>query len=239
MYKKSEDDSYEWGSGLFIDCETQKYPRIAVSDSLSKVVNYINDNKWYPWIVPEAVEWLENNLTSEMVGVEFGAGLSTGWFCKKLKFLHTFECNKNWAMGILDKISDDHNLNSKWYLHFINCDWNKDGDSNRWYIKNNHHIRSDEELSLMEQRFMGYNIEENIDFCFVDGSVRYETFLKSIEMIQDREGAIMCVDNSEKPHRKKYLDNEVPKSWKKIEFINTTLGNNVEMGSKTTIFIVA
>ena len=213
-------------------------PQVAKADPAEKVSQILERNDWYPWIVPEAVSWLEERLNETMVGVEFGAGLSTGWFCKRLKFLHTFECSHNWATQVLEKISQDHNLNFKWYLHFINCDWNKDSEGNRWYIKNNHHHRGEEELKEMEQRFLGINFPEKIDFCFVDGSVRYETFLKSIELLKNQPGAILCIDNTEKPHRAKYVENEAPVGWEKIEFINADSSNGVAAGSKTTIFVV-
>jgi len=210
---------------------------IAVSeDDPSKVSNVLQQN-WYPWLVPEAVTWLENNLNQNMVGVEFGGGLSTGWFCERLKFLHTIECSTNWAVGLMLKISQDPNLNNKWYLHYINCDWNKDSEGNRWYFKNNHHLRPLAEIEYMEERLKDINFEHRIDFCLVDGSVRYETFKKSIELIKDNPGAILCVDNTEKEHRAKYVNSEVPSSWTKIEFVNKE-DSSVESDSKTTIFIV-
>jgi len=212
-------------------------PKIAKQDPLEKVNSILKQN-WYPWIVPEAVEWLEENLNNTMMGVEFGGGLSTGWFCQRLKFLHTIECSTNWSIGLMSKIAIDDLLNYKWYLHYINCDWNKDSEENRWYMKNNNHKKSNSMLEIMETRLTEFKIDHKIDFCSVDGSVRYETFLKSKELIKDNPGAILCIDNTEKPHRAKYVDTEVPKSWKKFEFINEKQHNNVEKGSKTTIFVV-
>lgn len=40
-----------------------------------------------PWLSTGAIEWLNENLTSDMVGVEYGAGSSTIWFAKRLRKL--------------------------------------------------------------------------------------------------------------------------------------------------------
>ena len=212
--------------------------RKAHADSLEKVAAVL-DEGGHPWLVPAAAEWLEDNLDENMIGVEFGGGLSTGWFCRRLKFLHTVECSTNWAVGLINRISGDHSISNKWFLHYINCDWNKDSDGNRWYIKNHHDARPDHELEQMEARLRELQINQKIDFCLVDGSVRYETFLMAKRMLEGNKGAILCVDNTEKPHRAKYVDSEVPKTWKKIEFVNENPHDKVELGSKTTIFVVS
>jgi hypothetical protein len=232
MISKSLKQKVDWD--LTPRPETSK--EVATQDSMMKVASVL-EKPWFPWLVPSSAEWLDNNLAPHMMGVEFGGGLSTGWFCERLKFLHTVECSTNWAMGLMHRISQEPNLNSKWYLHYINCDWNKDSEGNRWYIKNNHHLRNPVELNSMEERLKDIHFEHPVDFCLVDGSVRYETFKKSIELIKDNPGAILCVDNTEKEHRAKYVNSEVPDSWEKLEFVNEEAGS-VEQGSKTTIFVV-
>lgn len=200
-----------------------------------KEVDSILQSNTGPWIVAEAVNYLHESLTKEMVGVEFGAGCSTTWFCERLKYLHTFECSQHWAVGTLNRVTKDPNINNKWCLHYSNCDWNKDSLGNRWFIKNGHHLRTKKEMDAMEDHFMGFSFNSKIDFCFVDGSIRYDTYVKSLELLSKNEGAILCIDNSEKPHRAKYVDELTPTKWEKLEFVNND-SNDVEAGSKTTIF---
>ncbi len=51
----------------------------------------------YPWLHPEAVEYLEGLLTPEMRVLEHGAGGSTLWFAERVKEVVTLEHNPEWA----------------------------------------------------------------------------------------------------------------------------------------------
>ena len=115
MINEGEKQKVDWNFSQ----NTNELPKLAVQDSMHKVAEVLQKD-WFPWLVPAAVEWLEDNLTPQMMGVEFGGGLSTGWFCERLNFLHTVECSTNWAMGLMHRISQEPNLSPKWYLHYIN-----------------------------------------------------------------------------------------------------------------------
>ena len=49
-----------------------------------------------PWLSPEAVRILSENLRSSDVGLEFGSGRSTIWFAQRVGFLTSVEHNPEW-----------------------------------------------------------------------------------------------------------------------------------------------
>jgi predicted O-methyltransferase YrrM len=49
-----------------------------------------------PWLSPEAVRILSENLRSSDVGLEFGAGRSTIWFAQRVGYLTSVEHNPDW-----------------------------------------------------------------------------------------------------------------------------------------------
>jgi predicted O-methyltransferase YrrM len=49
-----------------------------------------------PWLSPEAVRILSENLRTSDVGLEFGSGRSTLWFAQRVGFLTSVEHNPEW-----------------------------------------------------------------------------------------------------------------------------------------------
>ena len=69
--------------------------------------------KWYhpsksdkfpstPWLHPNAIEYLESILKSDMQVMEFGGGGSTLWFADKVKQVITCEPDHNWFEKLFD-----------------------------------------------------------------------------------------------------------------------------------------
>ncbi len=50
----------------------------------------------HPWLAPDAIAWLEQNLRPDMCGFEWGSGRSTLWFAKRLQHLTSIESNAAW-----------------------------------------------------------------------------------------------------------------------------------------------
>src|SRR5215216_6229002 len=51
----------------------------------------------YPWMATGAVEHVSSLLDRNMVGVEWGGGASTPYWCERLRILHTFEADRGFA----------------------------------------------------------------------------------------------------------------------------------------------
>ena len=195
-----------------------------------------------PWITRGALKWLDEHLNEEMVGIEYGAGGSTPWLCRRLKVLYTYESNPKWAASTLLTMSQDIEMMRKWRLHFVNCNWNLDSTGRRWYIKGGHADTTSEETMIeMENDFL-LNPSREINFAFIDGSIRYRSFVNAMELLREKPGSIICVDNSEKPHRRIYLDQLIPKHWKEYSFENKAntddFDQSLEVGGVTSIFVV-
>jgi len=53
-----------------------------------------------PWLVVEAVRWLEGWLKGGMVAFEWGAGGSTVWLAQRVKHLASVEHNPEWRIAV-------------------------------------------------------------------------------------------------------------------------------------------
>lgn len=119
----------------------------------------------WPWLVREAVLYLDNLLTKESVGLEFGSGRSTIWFAKRIKKLISIEHDKNW----FDKIESE--------------------------IKKQNINNIDYRLKTEKKYTDIFNeIKDNsLDFVLVDGLLRDVCVKKSIPKIKN--GGLLIIDN--------------------------------------------
>ena len=53
-----------------------------------------------PWLTPAVVQTLDNHLTKQMSGLEFGSGRSTVWFARRLGRLTSVEHSVNWFVKV-------------------------------------------------------------------------------------------------------------------------------------------
>lgn len=60
-----------------------------------------------PWVSKSAIIRLQDLLTTDMRGLEWGSGASTLWYSQRLKELHTYEHNESWFLKLKDHI-DNH-----------------------------------------------------------------------------------------------------------------------------------
>lgn len=136
-------------------------------------------NTWYyyklhpdePWLTQDAIKILDNLLSKNDVGIDFGSGRSTLWFAERLKKLYSIEGNKGWY----DKVN-----------HLIT----KSGFNNieYQYIKNEN---ASPEYS--SDYLKVYEKEASFDFVLVDGIYRYEPADMAIDKLQS--GGLLVIDN--------------------------------------------
>lgn len=60
--------------------------------------------KELPWLTPESILWLDNNLTKDMTVLEFGSGGSTLFFSKRTKFVTSFESEGEWFDKVFETL---------------------------------------------------------------------------------------------------------------------------------------
>lgn len=58
-----------------------------------------------PWLCPGAIEFCEQHLTRDMIGLEFGSGRSTAWFAKRLGRLTSIEHDRAWYERVRQKLA--------------------------------------------------------------------------------------------------------------------------------------
>ena len=66
---------------------------------------YENRHPDHPWLAPDAIAWLDQNLRPKMRGFEWGSGRSTLWFARRLAHLISIESDAAWFAQVQQKIT--------------------------------------------------------------------------------------------------------------------------------------
>jgi hypothetical protein len=129
-----------------------------------------------PWLVPEAVRFLDNWLVSSDMGFEWGSGRSTTWFAKRTMHLSSVESSKDWFNRVRATI-DNQGLTNVQY-RFCCTDGIEEsvaGDSD--YVNAIEGIPND-----------------SLDYVLVDGWARDYCTLASLGKL--KIGGILVIDNA-------------------------------------------
>lgn len=196
------------------------------------------------WIVDEAASYLERVCDLQTLNVlEFGAGASTVWFCRRAKRINTVEASAQWASLVLSVLAKDYPQSlPKLALKFVNAEFNCDLEFNKWYVSDSLLNCEDGNLLDLANRYAEIDEKEDFDLIFIDGSVRAFCLREAVRYLNGRKNREpdaqlwLVVDNSEKPWRADYIDQLVPKDWERVDFINNNVDSAVEYGSQTTIW---
>jgi len=157
-----------------------------------------------PWLPVEAIEFLENNLSSSGIGFEFGSGSSSFWFSKLTSKLYSIESDISWHKMMLGLAEENSITNIKFSC--ISCDmlpiWDNDTEIGGGY-------------DLYSNKITEYDF--NFDYILVDGVARSLCIKNSISKINP--GGFLIIDNAERPAYWESMKN-IPSSWDKYEFVN-------------------
>ena len=169
-----------------------------------------------PWLTRDSITVLSKILKSNFIGLEWGCGSSTVWFCEKIKFLYTIEHNKEWA-EVVEKYINEERIDfiNKWKLFLIEED----------EIYCNNQIYLDCNRKSRKEYVLAENVPNNLDFICIDGRARVGCINTAVLKIKE-EGGVLVLDNSE---RKEYYPNSISNGWEKIKTDNGVW--------KTTIWI--
>lgn len=138
-----------------------------------KLMIYEKKNPNTPWLTPQAIEFLDNWLSSNDKGFEWGSGRSTLWLGKRVKELVSIEHNREWYEKIKGEINQVK----------INVDYNYcpvDNDSGAFLY-----------VSSIKKYEDGY-----FDFILIDGKHRDRCAMLSLDKI--KKGGIIIIDNAER-----------------------------------------
>lgn len=75
---------------------------------VGRLQNWIYEKRHpdHPWLAPDAIAWLEQNLHPDMRGWESGSGRSTLWFAKRLAHLTSIESDAAWFAQVTRMVAD-------------------------------------------------------------------------------------------------------------------------------------
>ena len=163
-----------------------------------------------PWLTPDAVKLLDDALSIEMCGLEFGSGNSTVWFARRLGKLTSVEHSLDWFTNVIRQLANG-------------------GLENIDYI-----LREDPgEYVSASLKFT----DGSLDFVLVDGIERGKCALTSLPKV--KQGGILVIDDSHRylpgksraPLARKPDDGPADEDWTQFmaetmdwEFVWTTNG---------------
>ncbi len=139
-------------------------PRASLSFLLQKIFNY---RPYLPWISYTAISRVNKLLQPNWKVVEFGSGMSTIWFARRVGFVHSIEHNEAWYIEVSGLLKKQNLTNVKYDR------------------RNSNEVYSD--LSDYPDQFF--------DFCLVDGINRLACVENVIPKI--RAGGFIYLDNSD------------------------------------------
>lgn len=150
-----------------------------------------------PWLSPSSVRFLKNYLTNEMVGLEFGSGISTLFIAPKVKQLISVEHNKEWFEMISIRFKNEG---------ITNVDY-------RFIAQNDPHLFTDKTFEMTNK--LGFEVridyvnyymtvesipDNSLDFLLVDGRARPECLYYALPKM--KKNGLVILDNSEREHYK-------------------------------------
>ena len=160
----------------------------------------------FPWLTQSANLILSSYIQATDLGIEFGSGMSTLWFARRVSKLTSVEHDQSWYNKI-KYILEGRGLSNVRYL-FCEKDQPEDKGYNAKYVQ-------------VIQDFQ----PNSLDFSLVDGVYRDSCANAIIDKL--RYGGILIIDNanwflpcnSESPNSRKYVQGPATQKWS--EFLDT------------------
>lgn len=130
-----------------------------------------------PWLTAQAIELLEQLLTPNDNGLEYGSGRSTIWLAKRTRSLISVESSPTWHAQVGHLLANQNidNVHHR-YIDILQ-------DSNSPSLRNAY---VEGEPSFKNESF---------DYVLVDGIFRSDCALRAIEVL--KPGGILVLDNAE------------------------------------------
>lgn len=179
-----------------------------------------------PWLTPGAINFLNDNLKKEFIGLEYGSGRSTIWFAKKVNQLISIEHNAEWFNRVSSIIQNEGIKNIEYKL-----------------------LPNPGASIVLEETMISDYVQavpdiptESLDFILVDGVVRPACALRGIPLL--KPGGWLILDdanhylpsNSKAPNSRSISDGPKDDAWGKVQnSINTWSVKWFGNGVKETI----
>lgn len=149
-----------------------------------------------PWLSPSSIKFLKSYLTKDMVGFEFGSGISTLFIAPKVKHLTSIEHNNQWYSLIVEKLKSS-NINNVDYKFIAQEKLNEDNNCTELKSQYDFDSRSDYYSYYKAAESIP---DESLDFIIVDGRARPECVFHALKKM--KKDAMIILDNSERDRYK-------------------------------------
>lgn len=156
-----------------------------------------------PWFTTDSIDYIESNINSNDIVLEFGGGASSLYWANKVKFTYTVEANVSWAATLLQKFAKHPKLLSKWSMLFVPCDWNhKHYNPKSYWRRNSTHLSSDQAIHL-ESLYAHMSFAFSPSVIVIDGSVRPQTVEATQRYLRSHKETLkmIIIDNMETMER--------------------------------------
>lgn len=184
-----------------------------------KIGNQLNK---MPWLVPEAVKWLNNYLKKDMIVFEWGSGSSTIYISKRVKRIISIEHDSKWHKKVSRKIKKKNILNCELILKqpqvsnekkYISSDKNYKGLSFENYCK-----------------AIDSFPDKSFDLVIIDGRARPSCVFHALNKVKNK--AYLILDDS---NRKRYLPAiNMLRDWDRKDFFGPK--SHSQLFEQTSIF---
>ena len=157
---------------------------------VSKIVHYFSYFHWKqkrwerenpeaPWLVQDAIFFIEEWINDDMKGFEFGSGRSTNWFTNRVSFYFSTEGDFEWYKKSIE-MNKDNIKKKKCEIVFKDA-----GDQ----------VKIDDKKVKSYSFSLSKFKDSFFDFGLVDGHFRMECIQNSINKI--KPNGILIIDNSD------------------------------------------
>ncbi|MEQ6120604.1 class I SAM-dependent methyltransferase [Reichenbachiella sp. MALMAid0571] len=158
---------------------------------------YQSFNPGLPWLCITAIEFFKKYLTDEMIGVEFGSGRSTHFFCERSKFVVSIEHHETWYHMVKQKLEKEGIDNVDYRFVPANSE-SEEMELPAFYKEWNLKTKDFEYRKMYNNYFNVLKDFENgyFDYILIDGRARPECLFTSMKHL--KSGGLMILDNSER-----------------------------------------
>lgn len=143
-----------------------------------------------PQMVPEAVAFVTDRLTSDMTVLEWGGGASTPYLCERVGVLHTVEASAEWGLVLLDYMRHRLDLLDRWRFHYVGANWTSVRAARR---RGGRPVPEPDTRRRLEDDY-AVLITDRVDVLVVDGSARQRTLARLADYLLRDRPALLVVN---------------------------------------------
>lgn len=148
-----------------------------------------------PWIAQKAVQFLDQNLKSDMVLFEWGSGRSTRWFAKRVQKVISIEYNSEWSQRVQKQLVEEGVENVS--LKYIPLEHPLKAPTPKRYPKVPQYV-----AAIFQHE------PESLDVIVVDGHYRLTCVDQGLGYL--KKGGYLVIDNSNRSSKEEW---GVPPEW--------------------------